>query len=72
MQEWAWKGDIGLHIDRYILIKEASEALVVEGGGGRGELDREPGIGGVEEGLIRRGGAGEEELGCAEGGERLS
>ncbi len=59
------------YILSYVLIEEAGEALVVEEGGGGGELDSEPGVGGVEEGLVRRGGAGEEELGSAEGGEWL-
>src|SRR5260370_14626618 len=52
-------------------MEEAGEALVVEDGGGRGEFDCESGVGGVEEGLSGGGGAGEEELGCAEGGEWL-
>jgi hypothetical protein len=65
-----------LHIDccllmGYILVEESGEALVVESFGGRGELDGEPGIGGVEEGLIGGGGAGEEEFGRAQGGEWL-
>jgi hypothetical protein len=66
----AWEEAIELWVG-YVLIEEASEALVVEGFGGRGEFDGEPRVGGVEEGLIRCGGAGEKELRGAEGGEWL-
>ena len=54
-----------------ILIEKAGEALVVEDVGGRGELDGELGIGGVRKALIGRGGAGDQELWGAEGGERF-
>ncbi len=54
-----------------ILIEEAGEALVVRECVGIGDLDGEFGVGGVAEGLVECGAAGDEELWSSESGERL-